>query len=97
MKRMKYVVCYSGGHSSALAAVETVIRHGRKNTILLNHDISGKVEDEDVKRFKAELITWKCRFYTQIGRASRQIRRFLCAARWESCGSRGETAFAPII
>ena len=58
MKRMKYVVCYSGGHSSALAAVETVIRHGRKNTILLNHDISGKVEDEDVKRFKAELADY---------------------------------------
>lgn len=55
---MKYVVCYSGGHSSALAAVETVIRHGRKDTILLNHDISSKVEDEDVKRFKTELADY---------------------------------------
>ena len=45
---MKYVVCFSGGHSSALAAVETVLRHGRRNTVLLNHDISNKVEDEDV-------------------------------------------------
>lgn len=58
VKRMKYVVCYSGGHSSALAAVETVLRHGRRNTILLNHDISGKVEDEDIKRFKTELADY---------------------------------------
>ena len=55
---MKYVVCFSGGHSSALAAVETVIRHGRKDTILLNHDISSKVEDEDVKRFKNEVADY---------------------------------------
>lgn len=55
---MKYVVCFSGGHSSALAAVETVIRHGRRNTILLNHDISSKVEDEDVKRFKKEVADY---------------------------------------
>ena len=55
---MKYVVCFSGGHSSALAAVETVIRHGRRNTILLNHDISSKVEDEDVKRFKQEVADY---------------------------------------
>ena len=55
---MKYVVCYSGGHSSAIAAVETVLRYGRKNTILLNHDISNKVEDEDVKRFKEEVADY---------------------------------------
>ena len=55
---MKYVVCFSGGHSSALAAVETIIRHGRENTILLNHDISSKVEDEDVKRFKKEVADY---------------------------------------
>ena len=55
---MKYVVCFSGGHSSALAAVETVFRHGRKNTILLNHDISSKVEDEDVKRFRQEVADY---------------------------------------
>ncbi len=55
---MKYVVCFSGGHSSAIAAVETVLRHGRKNTVLLNHDISSKVEDEDVKRFKREVADY---------------------------------------
>lgn len=58
MKGMKYVVCFSGGHSSALAAVETVVRHGRKNTVLLNHDISSKVEDEDIKRFKREVADY---------------------------------------
>lgn len=55
---MKYVVCFSGGHSSALAAVETVLNHGRRNTVLLNHDISKQVEDEDVKRFKREVADY---------------------------------------
>ena len=36
----------------------TVLRYGRKNTILLNHDISNKVEDEDVKRFKEEVADY---------------------------------------
>lgn len=54
---MKYVVCYSGGHSSALAAVETVRKYG-KDTILLNHDISDIVEDTDVKRFKQEVADY---------------------------------------
>lgn len=55
---MKYVVCFSGGHSSAFAAVETVLKHGRRNTVLLNHDISKQVEDEDVKRFKREVADY---------------------------------------
>ena len=55
MRGMKYVVCYSGGHSSALAAVESIRRHGRENVILLNHDIDKRVEDIDVKRFKEEV------------------------------------------
>lgn len=52
---MKYVVCYSGGHSSALAAIETVRRFGRENVILLNHNISGKVEHEEIKLFKSKV------------------------------------------
>lgn len=52
---MKYIVCYSGGHSSALVAVEAVRRYGRENVILLNHDICPRVEDADVKRFKREV------------------------------------------
>ena len=52
---MKYVVCYSGGHSSAIAAVEVVRRYGKENVILLNHDINSIVEHEDIKRFKKEV------------------------------------------
>ena len=52
---MKYVVCFSGGHSSALAAVETVRRFGRNQVILLNHDISSKVETAKIKIFKKEV------------------------------------------
>lgn len=49
------IVCFSGGLSSALAAVETVRRYGKENTILLNHNISSHVEHEDIKRFKREV------------------------------------------
>lgn len=55
---MQYVVCYSGGVSSALAAVETVRRYGRDHVILLNHDISPLVEDVDIKRFKNEVAAY---------------------------------------
>lgn len=55
---MKAVVCYSGGHSSALAAVEAVRRYGRNNVILLNHDISPRVEHGDIKRFKDEVAAY---------------------------------------
>lgn len=54
----KYVVCYSGGHSSAICAINAVIKHGKENVILLNHDITGKVEDEDIKRFKNEVAEY---------------------------------------
>lgn len=50
-----YVICFSGGLSSALCAVETVRRYGKENCILLNHDISSKVEDASVKRFKKQV------------------------------------------
>lgn len=50
-----YVICFSGGHSSALCAVETVRRYGAGNCILLNHDISSKVEDISVKNFKNQV------------------------------------------
>lgn len=52
---MKHIVCYSGGHSSAIAAVETVRRYGAENTILLNHDLCPRTEDPDIKRFKHEV------------------------------------------
>lgn len=55
---MKHIVCFSGGHSSALAAIETVRKYGNKAVILLNHDISPHVEHEDIKRFKREVADY---------------------------------------
>jgi hypothetical protein len=52
---VEYVVCLSGGHSSALVAIEAVRKVGKENVILLNHDISPLVEDLDIKRFKKEI------------------------------------------
>lgn len=54
----KAVVCYSGGHSSALAAIEAARKFGSENVILLNHDISTRVEREDIKRFKKEVAEY---------------------------------------
>ncbi|MPM00588.1 hypothetical protein SDC9_46815 [bioreactor metagenome] len=55
---LKYVVCYSGGHSSALVAVEAVRKYGKENVILLNHNISSIVEHADIKRFKEEVADY---------------------------------------
>lgn len=52
---MKHVVCYSGGHSSALVAIEVTRKFGAENVILLNHDIHASVENPDIKRFKADV------------------------------------------
>lgn len=51
----KHIVCYSGGHSSALVAIEVSRRFGEEDTILLNHDIHPSVESADIKRFKGEV------------------------------------------
>lgn len=48
----KHIVCYSGGESSAVVAVEAVRKFGAENVVLLNHDICTRVESQDVKRFK---------------------------------------------
>lgn len=55
---MKHIVCYSGGHSSGLVAIEVVRRYGKENVILLNHDISAKVEPSDIKRFKKQVADY---------------------------------------
>ncbi len=52
---MKHLICFSGGHSSALAAIEVSRKYGKDNTILLNHDIHPSVEDSDIKRFKRQI------------------------------------------
>lgn len=58
LENKKYVVCFSGGHSSALVAIEAVRKYGKENVILLNHDISSQVEDKDIKRFKQEVANY---------------------------------------
>ena len=55
---MKHIVCYSGGHSSALVAIEVSRKYGTDSLVLLNHDISANVEHEDVKRFKSEVAAY---------------------------------------
>ncbi len=54
----KHIVCYSGGHSSALVAIEVVRLFGKENVILLNHNINPRYEDADVKRFKKEVADY---------------------------------------
>lgn len=55
---MKHIICYSGGHSSALVAIEVVREYGKDQCVLLNHDIHPSVEDADVKRFKKEVADY---------------------------------------
>ncbi len=55
---MKHIVCYSGGHSSARVAIAVARKYGTENTILLNHDISERVESSDIKRFKAQVSNY---------------------------------------
>lgn len=54
----KFVVCFSGGHSSALCAINAVLLHGKENVILLNHDINPQRESADIKRFKNEVADY---------------------------------------
>lgn len=55
---MKHVVLLSGGHSSALVAVNVVAKHGKDNVILLNHNISSFSESADIKRFKRQVADY---------------------------------------
>lgn len=53
--KTKHIVCYSGGHSSGLVAIEVVRKYGKENVILLNHNINDRFENQDIKRFKKEI------------------------------------------
>ena len=44
----QHIVCYSGGHSSALVAIEVARRYGITGLVLLNHNINSRVEDADI-------------------------------------------------
>ncbi|MFA1575689.1 hypothetical protein [Vibrio cyclitrophicus] len=55
---MKYVICYSGGISSAECALTCANKFGVENIILLNHNITGRVERGETKRFKQEVADY---------------------------------------
>lgn len=55
---MKHIVCYSGGHSSALVALEVAEKHGTSDLVLLNHDMHFSVEHADIKRFKQQVADY---------------------------------------
>lgn len=57
-KKVRHICCYSGGHSSALVAIEVVRRYGKDDVVLLNHDIASASEGEDIKRFKQEIADY---------------------------------------
>lgn len=53
---MKHIVCYSGGHSSALVAIEVVRKYGKEDVILVNHECLR--EEDDVSRFEKEVASY---------------------------------------
>lgn len=55
---MKHIICHSGGHSSALAALKVARRFGTQDMVLLNHNMHFTVEAPDIKRFKQEVADY---------------------------------------
>lgn len=55
---MNHIICYSGGHSSAIVAIEVARKFKGENIILLNHNINPKYEHSDIKRFKIEVAKY---------------------------------------
>ena len=53
-----HIVCFSGGHASAIVGIHCVKKYGKDNVILLNHDINPRYEHEDIKRFKREVADY---------------------------------------
>ncbi|UYZ60089.1 hypothetical protein [Hymenobacter latericus] len=53
-----HIVCFSGGHSSGIVAIEVVRRYGKENVLLLNHNINRNYEDADIKRFKQQVADY---------------------------------------
>lgn len=54
----KYVVCYSGGRSSGECALSVAKKYGAENVILLNHNITGRVERKETKRYKQDVADY---------------------------------------
>jgi hypothetical protein len=79
---MKRVVCYSGGHSSALAAIEVARRFKGDEIVLLNHDLPFWTEDADIKRFKREVADYLGLPVTYATHANAQLDQFdVCVAK----------------
>lgn len=73
---MKHIVCYSGGHSSALVAIEVARRYGIADLVLLNHDMHHSVEHADIKRFKNEVADYIGATVTYASRRNAQQDQF---------------------
>jgi hypothetical protein len=58
MDKTKHIICFSGGHSSAIVAIHCVAKYGKGNVILVNHDIKTSVEADDIKRFKKQVAEY---------------------------------------
>ncbi len=58
MNNVTHIGLISGGISSAITCIEMVRRYGKDNCILLNHNITERVEDKDIKRFKEEVASY---------------------------------------
>ncbi len=55
---MKYVICYSGGKSSSECALSVAAKYGPENVILLNHNITPKVEQQCTKKLKDDVAEY---------------------------------------
>jgi hypothetical protein len=55
---MKHIICFSGGHSSAITAIAAAERFGAENVILLNHDIHPSKEEATIKQFKQRIADY---------------------------------------
>ncbi|AUR98109.1 hypothetical protein NVP1247A_35 [Vibrio phage 1.247.A._10N.261.54.E12] len=55
---MKYVICFSGGRSSSECALSVAKKYGSENVILLNHDITSKVEQACTKKLKKDVANY---------------------------------------
>ena len=53
-----YVICHSGGKSSAECALSVARKYGPENVILLNHDINPTIEQAATKKLKKDVADY---------------------------------------
>lgn len=73
---MNRVVCYSGGHSSGLVAIEVARRFPGDHIVLINHDLPERSEGSDIKRFKREIAEYLGLPITYASHADAQLDQF---------------------